>query len=348
MNSKGSIFNNPILKMISKILSWTFLTFLVFIAAALIYYVVSAKIAEIKGTSYQPAFSLYTIISPSMEPNIKVYDVVVTRKVDPKTINEGDVITYISTSSLGEGLTITHRVKNKILTENSVKFRTQGDNNKVADSALVESNNVLGKVIFKIPYLGHLQFLLQSKGGWIFILLIPAMLVVIYDVIKVIRLTSVKQKVEESIKEVPLNIEEKKKQEKLKKELKQKYEDTNVENIAVPVIEKENIKPKDVAKKKKEAHKKNKKNKEEVKEFTGVFDEPVIEKTFMEDSTTSFIDKPIEEDKVEEKPFEIDKEKLLNNISNLKDEGIDVTKMINNINLINAEEEDNFDLPKLK
>ena len=293
MDKKSSIFNNPILKVITKTISWVLLGSLVLIAGLLIYYVVSAKIAEIKGEKYQPAFSLYTIISPSMEPNINVYDVVVTRKVDPKTINEGDVITFISSSSLGEGLTITHRVKSKIITENDVKFRTQGDNNKVADSALVQSNNVLGKVIFKIPYLGHLQFLLQSKGGWIFILLIPAMIVVLYDVIKVIRLSSVKQKVEDTIKEVPENPEKKKKQERLKKELEARYyKDKKLEEEEIPVVKEEKVK---VTKGKKKVTKPKTK-------------------------------------RVEEKV-----------VSNKKVQGVDMSKILNNINHLNEDEE--MDIP---
>ena len=197
MEQVKNFFKNPIIKIITKIISWVVLVFLVLLALLLIYYVISSKIYEIKGKNYEPAVSLYTIISPSMEPAIKVYDVVVTRKVtDPSTIKEGDIITYVSTSTLGEGLTITHRVKSVITTDNGVKFRTQGDNNAIADSALVSSDHILGKVMFKIPLLGHVQFLLQSKGGLLFVLLIPALIVVIYDVVKVVRLSSIKQKVD--------------------------------------------------------------------------------------------------------------------------------------------------------
>lgn len=45
------------------------------------YYVISAKVYESKGEKFQPQFSLYTIISTSMEPNILVYDVVFDTKV---------------------------------------------------------------------------------------------------------------------------------------------------------------------------------------------------------------------------------------------------------------------------
>ena len=64
------------LKFISGIVSWIVLVILLLIAAFFIYYYISVKIYEQKGDKYKPLFSLYTILSPSMVPNINVYDVI--------------------------------------------------------------------------------------------------------------------------------------------------------------------------------------------------------------------------------------------------------------------------------
>lgn len=223
MDKIRNFFNNRIVKTVLKVLSWIVLIFLILLATILIYYVVSSKIYEAKGKKYEPLISLYTIISPSMEPNINVYDVVLTKRVKPEEVKEGDVITFISSSTLGEGLTITHRVKSVIKTEGDIKFRTQGDNNPIPDSALVTSNNLLGKVVFTIPFLGYIQFMLQSKSGWLFFLLIPAIIVVIYDVVKVIKLSNVKQRLNETLKEKEKDEVLVEKQEKLKEELREKF-----------------------------------------------------------------------------------------------------------------------------
>ena len=236
MDKIRNFFNNRIVKTVLKVLSWIVLIFLILLATILIYYVVSSKIYEAKGKKYEPLISLYTIISPSMEPNINVYDVVLTKRVKPEEIKEGDVITFISSSTLGEGLTITHRVKSVIKTEGDIKFRTQGDNNPIPDSALVTSNNLLGKVVFTIPFLGYIQFMLQSKSGWLFFLLIPAIIVVIYDVVKVIKLSNVKQRLNETLKEEEKDEVLVEKQEKLKEELKEKF--AGFENFS-PDIQKE-------------------------------------------------------------------------------------------------------------
>ncbi len=223
MSKIKEFFNNKYIKITTKVLSWIALLFLILLATILVYYVISSKIYEIKGKKHEPFISLYTIISPSMEPNINVYDVVITKKTNANDIKEGDVITFISSSTLGEGLTITHRVKSVIKTDKDVKFRTQGDNNPIPDSALVTSENLLGKVIFKIPFLGYIQFMLQSKSGWLFALLIPAIIIVIYDVVKVIKLSNVKQRLNETLKEDEKDEDLSKKQELLKNDLKKKF-----------------------------------------------------------------------------------------------------------------------------
>ena len=309
MNKKNKLFNNPILKMIAKILSWVLLVLLVLVAGLLIYNIVSSKIYEIRGQKYEPEIALYTIISPSMEPNINVYDVVVTKKVkDFSTIKEGDVITFISTSTLGEGLTITHRVKDVVKTDDDIKFRTQGDNNQIPDSSLASSKNVLGKVLFKVPWVGHIQFFLQSKGGWLFALLIPAMIIVCYDIYKVIRLSNVKQKVNESIKEKEEDPTLVEKKEKLKKDLQEKYEDKK-EIISTP--NEETNKPKEV-------------------------------ESYIATSKPEKVNAVLENNK-------IDINKVMQNIDKIEkeEEEFDINNVMKNISKL-EDTEDDFELPKMK
>ena len=223
MDKIKAFFKNPIFQMISKIISWTILALLILIATFLVYYVISAKVYESKGEKFQPQFSLYTIISTSMEPNILVYDVVFDTKVtNISDLKVGDVITFSSTGSLTDGMTITHRIVGIIETDKGVKLRTKGDGNIAPDPSLVDSTHILGKVAFKLPQLGRVQFLLQSKGGWLFALLIPAMGVVIYDVMKVIRLSGIKKNVKEANKKEE-DLDLKKNETELKEKLKAKF-----------------------------------------------------------------------------------------------------------------------------
>ena len=336
MKKQNSIFKNPIVKTVTKILSWIVLSFLILLAGLLIYNIVSSKLYEIRGQKYEPELALYTIISPSMEPNINVYDVVVTKKVkDFNSIKEGDVITFVSTSTLGEGLTVTHRVIEVVKTEDDIKFRTQGDNNPVADSSLASSKNVMGKVLFKIPWIGHVQFFLQSKGGWLFALLIPAMAIVIYDIFKVLRLSNIKQKVNVSIKDNPEDEELTNKKEKLKKELQDKFK----KNKIIGIKRKDEIEE--------EKYQEEPIEKEEKSEKIKVEKVEKIEKK--EKEVESYIETaPPEKVKEVYENNKIDINKVLKNIDKVEkeEEEFNINNIMANISKLEETQEEEIDLPR--
>lgn len=222
-NSKKSIF-----KLIADILTWTIFAILMIVAAFLIYYVIANAVYSKKGERFKPIVSLYTIISGSMLPTIKVYDVVVNLRVDdPSKLHEGDVITFISQSKINYGDTITHRI-NKITYDNGTYyFTTKGDNNLVPDDSPVEFNNIIGKVILKIPQLGQAQFFLLKQGSKLFLILIPSFGILIYDLLKMLNLVDTKKKVDRSL-EVKENKLSKEEEEKLKEEIKNRLSDKNI------------------------------------------------------------------------------------------------------------------------
>ena len=79
-----------------KLLSYAIIVVLIFLGLFFAYYFVSLKMYEKNPTVNIPKFGLYTIISPSMEPNVKVYDVVVDLNVFKQNdIKKGDIITFV-------------------------------------------------------------------------------------------------------------------------------------------------------------------------------------------------------------------------------------------------------------
>ena len=183
---------------IMKLISWCVMAILVVIGALLLTIVVLNKIADSKG-ELSP-MGLYTIISPSMTPDIGVYDVVFVVRKNPEDIQIGDIISYYSTNAAFNEIPITHRVVEKFNTNTGISFRTKGDANQVVDNEIVMSERVLGTVRFKIPALGRIQFFLASKGGWFIAILVPAVGIIVYDIIKLVKLLSVKKKMEQNIK----------------------------------------------------------------------------------------------------------------------------------------------------
>lgn len=102
---------------------------------------------------------VYSVISGSMEPEYPVGSLIYVKSVEPESIEVGEVITYV----LSNETPSTHRVV-RIDKENS-RFYTKGDANNTEDGAPVHFNNLIGKPIFKIPYLGYFAYYIQHPPG---------------------------------------------------------------------------------------------------------------------------------------------------------------------------------------
>lgn len=137
-----------------------------------------------------PLFGAYVIVSPSMVPTIQINDAIVIHREDNDNYQVGDIITFSSSDIRYKGLTITHRIVDKATDFNGInsRYKTKGDNNPIADAAVVKTNDIYGKVLFKIPKIGYLQSFFEKPINFFLCLLIPGMMFVGYEAIRIIGL----------------------------------------------------------------------------------------------------------------------------------------------------------------
>ncbi len=186
-----------IINYIFSVISWTLFSLLIFCAAFLIYYFVALKLYEAKGPKYKPLFSIYTIVTDSMVPTINVYDIIINKDVkNPTDIKKGDIITFISKGIVSYGMTITHRVNDIYVDEktNEYEYVTKGDHNPIKDDTPAPYSNLIGKVILRFPGLGQVQRFVGTKFGWLVVVIIPALVIIIQDIMKLIKISGVKKK----------------------------------------------------------------------------------------------------------------------------------------------------------
>lgn len=185
-----------IFKFTVSVLSYALFIWLMLVGGTLLLYVADIKIRAAQGDYSAPMFNAYVVLSGSMLPEIEINDIVVTKKISGEELEIGDIITFIAPDARYGGISITHRILEKYYDESlgSYTYRTKGDANNVADASLVPNANVLGKVILKIPKLGYLQEILASKGGLIIIVLIPCLVILSYDIMKVLKKVGQKTK----------------------------------------------------------------------------------------------------------------------------------------------------------
>lgn len=90
------------------------------------------------------------IATGSMEKELHVGDVVIIKKCSANDIEEGDIIEYQM-----EGYTVIHRVTKKTQKNGRFTFITKGDSNDNEDLQPVTQEQIIGKVIFKVRYIGY-------------------------------------------------------------------------------------------------------------------------------------------------------------------------------------------------
>ncbi len=104
------------------------------------------KVPSVFG--YKP----FIVLSGSMETEIKVGDLIITKIVDPTTLKVDDVIAFRD----NEGTVTTHRIIEIVNREGVDYFITKGDNNTSQDQNLVELSDVEGIYVTRIPSIGNI------------------------------------------------------------------------------------------------------------------------------------------------------------------------------------------------
>jgi len=105
-------------------------------------------------------FKAFRIVTGSMEPTIKIGDLVIIKETDSSNIEVGDVITFDE-----GGMTVTHRIIDIVKENGIIKYKTKGDNNSGIDLNLVEPTQIEGKLCRIIPQFGSFIGRLSSQVG---------------------------------------------------------------------------------------------------------------------------------------------------------------------------------------
>ena len=122
----------------------------------------------------------YVVLSGSMEPTYHTGSLIYDKKVDPFTLKEGDVLTFM----VSEDTLATHRIVGVVPDEDepgTIRFRTKGDANDAEDGTLVHYKNVVGTPVFTIPYLGYFSnWITHAPGKYIAITAAVVFLILLF------------------------------------------------------------------------------------------------------------------------------------------------------------------------
>ena len=134
-------------------------------------------------------YKAYIVLSDSMsKTDFDAGDLIIVKEVDSSTLQEGDIIAYISQNSESYGEVITHKIRSLTNNNNEPGFITYGTTTDTNDSTIVTYPYVLGKYSFHIPKLGTFFNYLKTTPGYITCILIPFLTLIIIEIINSIHL----------------------------------------------------------------------------------------------------------------------------------------------------------------
>lgn len=131
------------------------------------------KIPDFMG--YKP----FIVMSGSMEPAVMTGDLIITRQVQPGTLDESDVIAY----RYGESSVVTHRIQQVTQVDEQRAFVTKGDANNVEDNMTPTEDRVEGELLWIIPGMGHAAMFLQTPMGLLTAAGLPLLLFFLFDLL---------------------------------------------------------------------------------------------------------------------------------------------------------------------
>lgn len=128
----------------------------------------------IKSTKLQIP-KTFIVQSGSMEPTIKTGSLVFVSSAGSYVPN--DIITF--KSSTDSKVLVTHR----LIEHKGSEYFTAGDANKTPDNGSVTKDQIMGKVVLSIPYLGYGADFAKKPFGFILLVIVPAT-IIIYEELK--------------------------------------------------------------------------------------------------------------------------------------------------------------------
>lgn len=183
-------------KVIDKIITTALIVFVIVAGGMSLFFTINRMQNKLV---YIFDYSICYVLTGSMDPAIKEGEVILIKKVDPTTIQVGDIITYQSTQGMLAGQNITHRVT-AISNQGQLLFTTKGDANSAQDNEAVTVEKIKGVYQQKMPFVQFFVTAISNPIVFGLIVVLPIFIILILQLINVI--SAIKYPQDEEIEKI--------------------------------------------------------------------------------------------------------------------------------------------------
>ena len=174
------------MKKVLSIIKTTLVWLVVLLAVSMMIFTVISVTTFNRNDRNLFGYKMYIVNSDSMAAtDFNAGSLILVKEVDPSTLVEGDIITFMSQDTNSFGETITHKIR-RLTTDadGNPGFITYGTTTGVDDETVVTHPYVLGKYQSAIPALGTFFNFLKTTPGYFVCIFTPFMLIIIYEAVK--------------------------------------------------------------------------------------------------------------------------------------------------------------------
>lgn len=162
-------------KIIKNIVGIALLLFLLLVVGTFIPIPGNYKIFTVQSGSMEPAIHPGSLIFVMPRTDYKVGDIVTRKTNDPK-------------------VTVTHRIIEITESNGETAYITQGDANNAEDPEEATQSQIIGREIFSLPYIGYPIGYARTAPGFLFLVIIPAVIIIYEEANKIKREIALKFK----------------------------------------------------------------------------------------------------------------------------------------------------------
>jgi signal peptidase I len=127
----------------------------------------------------------HTDLTGSMVPAIHPGDVVIDEQIKPWEAQVGDIVTFRDPEN--QKKLLTHRVVSMRRVDSTLYFVTQGDANNTQEHWQVPAAGQIGRVAYKVPWVGHVAVFAKTKLGWMLLVGVPLILLLAEELLRIWR-----------------------------------------------------------------------------------------------------------------------------------------------------------------
>ena len=159
-------------------------TVLIVLEIVLILFVVVSKMMG--GTPALFGYQMYVVVTPSMEPEIRVGDVLISKKYTGGELREGDVITYLGREGDLAGKMITHEI---------IAIQGEGDHERIIAKGIANSapdpaitrEDIASVMVYKTVLIGFIYSIISSTWGFWLLVVAPLVVMIVAEIVTLVR-----------------------------------------------------------------------------------------------------------------------------------------------------------------